>query len=461
MNDATHPTPTNPDDTFPRVLVVTPQAFNNVTGGGVTMSNLFRGWPKDRLACLHTDSVPPATDVCERVYDLNVADVTKRFVPRWLQKRFQARPVAATAGATPTGAGDSRPGLPRRVLQRVRDFLFGGDSIPETIDLSDPLRAWIDAFRPDILYTPLGDNALADFIETVRVRWNLPLVIHVMDDWRGTRYSRGVLAPPRRRYMHRMYRHHVTVAARRMGICPLMCESFEREFGLPFAPFQNTIDAADWSRFSRADTTPGTPFRCVYAGSIFPYAQLDSLVEIATAVDAMARRGVPITLDIYSPPFMVDRYRDRLVVGDAVRLRDPIPHGEPYFRMLCDADLLLLPVNFDHDTVVYIRYSMPTKVPEYLLTGVPILAYGPPTVAQIDYAAKDGWARVVTTQGTEAVTDALAALMGDAALRHALSTTAKAVAARNHDARTVRAQFRRALREAHTLQPTNTNRARG
>ena len=31
---------------FPKVLILN-QPFNNVSGGGITLSNLFKGWEKD------------------------------------------------------------------------------------------------------------------------------------------------------------------------------------------------------------------------------------------------------------------------------------------------------------------------------------------------------------------------------------------------------------------------------
>src|ERR1700760_2829997 len=55
---------------FPRVLFVTPLAFNDFTGGGVTFSNLFRGWPKDRLFTVHADALPVSTDTCVNYFVL-------------------------------------------------------------------------------------------------------------------------------------------------------------------------------------------------------------------------------------------------------------------------------------------------------------------------------------------------------------------------------------------------------
>src|SRR5437660_62874 len=97
---------------YPKVLFITPCAFNQLTGGGITFSNLFRGWPKDRIATIHRDSVPVSTDVCSRYYKLNWKELTP------------ALPL--TAGVINIGT------------------------------LTHSLEAWVRAFAPDVIYTILG-----------------------------------------------------------------------------------------------------------------------------------------------------------------------------------------------------------------------------------------------------------------------------------------------------------------
>jgi len=55
---------------FPRVLVITSNNFNLRAGGGITLTNLFRGWPAHRLANLHEDSTPPDRSVCANFFQL-------------------------------------------------------------------------------------------------------------------------------------------------------------------------------------------------------------------------------------------------------------------------------------------------------------------------------------------------------------------------------------------------------
>jgi hypothetical protein len=121
---------------------------------------------------------------------------------------------------------------------------------------------------------------------------------------------------------------------------------------------------------------------------------------------------------------------------------------DSYFHSLAAADILLLPVNFDAHSVRYIRLSMPTKVPSYLVSGTPILVYGPSGTAQVDYARGAGWGHVVDRQDRTALMTAIRRLAGDLALRQDLSATARRVAADRHDSATVRTGFQSALAAA-------------
>jgi hypothetical protein len=160
--------------------------------------------------------------------------------------------------------------------------------------------------------------------------------------------------------------------------------------------------------------------------------------------------GLATTLTIVSPDNQVGRYASRLLVHPAIRIEPSIGDDDRFFRRIADADVLLLPVNFDTASVGFIRYSMPTKVPAYLTVGTPILAYGPASTAQIDYALKSGWAEVIVERDEGRLTGALRSLIGDVALRGRLSATAMKVAELNHDSQAVRSKFQDTLRRGAT-----------
>jgi hypothetical protein len=419
---------------FPRVLFITSAAFNHVSGGGITFSNLFRGWPRDRIATVHNDVTPVTTDVCERYYRLS-----EREISIWpILARLRASAAAGTTGqAATTGTA---PGA----LRRLKNAIFG-DGMPERGILSAPLAAWIGEFRPDIIYTILGSTGMMALIEQVQRRFALPLTVHFMDDWQSAIHRGGLFSALQRRHMHALIARLVASSSLRLGICDAMCVEYAARFGQSFQPFQNTVDVARWAKLAKREVAVGAPIRLLYAGSVLGFAQSDSLVECCAAIALLRGEGMQIELDIYSPPTQTAPLRERLACDRAIRLHDVISDDETYFRTLAEADILLLPVNFDAHSMRYIRLSMPTKVPSYLVSGTPILVYGPSGVAQVDYARAAGWGHVLDQPGRAALTSAIKRLGGDLALRRDLSATARRVAAERHDSVVVRAGFQSAL----------------
>ena len=425
---------------FPRVLFITSAAFNHVSGGGITFSNLFYGWPKDHIATVHNDITPVATDVCERYFRLGNREIATWPVLRWLRSRS-----STTAAGLTDGGGTIGPG--QGAMRRIKTTVFG-DGLPERGYLSPPLAVWIEEFRPEVIYTILGGTGMMALVEQIQRRFKLPLIVHFMDDWQSAIHRGGLLSAFQRRHMHALIGRLVAAATTRLGICDAMCAEYGGRFGQPFKSFQNTVDTVRWSQSAKRELAVGSPIRLLYAGSVLGFAQADSLIDCCDAVATLRREGLSVDLDIHSPSYQTAPIRDRLLRDSAIRLHEPIADDDAYFRSLAAADILLLPVNFDEHSIRYIRLSMPTKVPSYLVSGTPILVYGPAGVAQVNYACTARWGHVVDRRDGGALVMAIKHLASDMALRQGLSATARRVAAERHDSATVRTGFQSTLAAA-------------
>ncbi|MEW5704585.1 MAG: hypothetical protein AB1781_08390 [Pseudomonadota bacterium] len=446
-------------DDFPRVLFITPHAFNKATGGGITFSNLFDGWPSDRIATAHTDPEPTTGDVCTNYFVLG-AEEFDLAAPFAMARRAIGRaavaggPSGPTATFPATDASGPPPALPGEKRAVLRSALIRsaarvlGDGLPERVVLSDRLCKWIEAFEPDVLYTILGSNGMMRLVREVRDRYKVPVVVHFMDDWMSSYHRGGLLGPAMRREMVALVQDAVQGARTCLGISPAMCEAFSHRFGRPFEVFQNTIDVSRWARMAKGRRVSGSPADIVYAGSIFPNAQLESLVDCCRAVAALDDSGIAATLTISSPSGQAGRYRDRLAIHPSIQITDTIRDDEAFFHRIAAADLLLLPVNFSRQSIRFIRYSMPTKVPAYLAVGTPIFAYGPRETAQMRYAEREGWAFTLSERNADALVEKLKNALCDEGARARVSAAAMTAASRHHDAATVRARFRDMLRVA-------------
>jgi glycosyltransferase involved in cell wall biosynthesis len=422
---------------FPRILFVTPAAFNHFTGGGVTFSNLFSGWPKDRIATVHNDAVPTSTDVCERYFVLGRSEIDL-FAPLRIARTMRDRGSNSNNGA---GVGPiTRPGLIARIQ---------GDAAPQRARLSGALERWIAEFEPELIYTILGSNAVMELIGAIRRRFALPLVVHMMDDFPNVAYRRGLFAPLERVRMQRLLADNFRAAAVCMGICTEMCIAFSRRYRRPFLPFQNCVDVERWRPVLRSSSGAARqPYRLLYFGSVFGNAQLASILDICRSVARLNDQGFAVTFDIASPTLHLAANKEALAIHPSIRLVTPTEDDRAFFEQLAAADVLVLPVNYDGETIEFIRYSMPTKVPAYMASGTPILVYGPHGVAQVDYAEREAWGHVVSDRAPGALDAGLRRILSDSALRESLRVRAQALAVANHDSTKVRTQFQSTLKAA-------------
>lgn len=437
--------PAEAPDGFPRVLFVTPHAFNKTTGTGITFTNLFAGWPKDRIATVHDDSFPPSDDICERYFRLTSAEIRRRdFGLSALLYRH--RRAGSYSPEAPASACSTTPRGSLKV--RARQAIFG-DGFPQTGVLTPQLAAWIEAFQPDLVFTILGGIGIMELVGRIQDRFGVPLVVHFMDDWMSAQFRSGLFAPFQRRRMENLVGHLVERAAVRLGICEAMCQAFEARYAQPFVAVQNTVDVGQWSRRIFEVCRMHDPVRVVYAGSVIANAQLHGLADCCEAVARLAAGGRRIVLDIFSPESLIAPYRPYLEIHPVIRIHPPLTDDDHFFGTLHEADILLMPSNFDAETIRFIRYSMPTRVPAYLASGTPILVYGSPETAQVRYAQQAGWGLVVERPGVDLVVNALVTLIDRPEVRRRIHDDAS-IAAGAHDIRSVRKRFQSALCAATT-----------
>ena len=120
---------------------------------------------------------------------------------------------------------------------------------------------------------------MMELIDHIVLQYQIPLVVHIMDDWPAAQYRGGVFSIFLRRKMESLLNRLLHKATVRMGICDFMSAEYEKKYGLPFVSFQNTIYASPLGELS-PNTKNGREgeILLLYVGSIFPNAQLESLL---------------------------------------------------------------------------------------------------------------------------------------------------------------------------------------
>jgi glycosyltransferase involved in cell wall biosynthesis len=400
----------------PRVLVLSSTRIGTESATGSAMSNFFRGWPLDRIAQLHTDGfTSDDRSVCERFFYFgSPLDRLRR--RRWLRN------------------------LPRALGSSGRVW--------ELVNYRAALQ-WARSQRPQVIYYRAVDDPRFYRWAPQRLARDLgvPMVTHIMDDWPARLLA---TRPKLGRRFDAALRAQFAMAASNLSICDRMSEGFADRYGVPFTALHNAIDADEWRGIERRRSVDEDGvFRIAYTGGLAADMCRRSVRDLADAVSALHIAGFPVRLDVWTPPW--HRAAWFRAIGDrpGVTHRGFQPRAE-YLQTLADADLLALPINFDDRSLTYIRYSMSNKAPEYMASGTPILAYGPAASATIDYARREGWARVVETRGVMQLAATIRVLLSDPHERRRLADHARGVALVNHDAATNRRRLLKILADAAT-----------
>ncbi len=437
------PVPTD----FPRVLVIATVSFNWEAGGGVTMCNLFKGWPTNRIAQIYTYGV--------RNKDMSVCRTYYRLPP--VDRQFEITEGRALFGRGPVA----------RVLRRSRAhrLLRLEHRYQEAI-------AFARQFKPDVAYVRPLDKPSSYwwFGHDLCTLLGIPYVTHIMDDW-PARYADEAKAgtnadiPPglrgrlKSRRMASAVQRTIDGAATNIAISPEMASAFGERYGRPFEAFHNTLDIRRWSSLRQPRPTGRAgidrPFVIRYVGGLMEDKELRSLQEIAAAARRLHDAGRSIRFEIHCGPAWNDAVDQHLtdvpVTGRGAFLKqDELP------AVLSTADLLVLPINFDERSRKYVGYSMQTKGPEYMAAGAPILVYGPPSNPNVRYARDAGWAFVIDHHDPTgaAIAETIERLVRDPVQGERIAERAERIAAANHDASVVRNRFQRVIMDAARTKPS-------
>ena len=88
---------------------------------------------------------------------------------------------------------------------------------------------------------------------------------------------------------------------------------------------------------------------------------------------------------------------------------------------------------------------MPTKAPEYMVSGTPIIIFAPEVTAIVKYAKKYNWAKVITVNNIADVVAEITELIINKDLRKQIGQNAIKIAEKNHNSIEVTNQFKNVI----------------
>ena len=445
-----------PENTaLPRVLIYG-ETFRKIGGGGITLNTLFEAWPIENIFMLVERSGQPLDVHFTQYYQLghleNKSFIHKLGFVTGTQSgafRINKNKLEKTITIQSTSLFKSSfyfklKGLFISILNWLGIYgLFFQQNV------SKELIQWINEIKPDIIYFQPSTIQNIKFLKEIHNLTGIPYAIHVMDNILETHTHAKEINGKSLLAVQLFFEEFIKESNLCLGICDEMSTQYGKKFNRLFYSFQHAVDNKFWFRNYMIRKDP-QPFVILYAGRV-SLGTSQSLFLLAKAIDNCNRNyecNFEFQIQGTSPDI---KWVKRFSKYKCVKIHDVVPYNSLPQRYT-EADLLVLPMDFDKKSLTYIKYSMPTKVPEYLVSGVPIFVLAHEITALYKYAKSENWAFINSTEKVKDIEKLLIEIRNNFNKRVEISEIAKSVGKRNHDIHIVRDSFTQLIsKSCHTV----------
>lgn len=368
-------------------------------GDAITTLNLFSKWPKNNLYCASLIDSEFASEFRD-FYLMGNKEVHYKFPFNYISS-----PQPSRVGVKALRKNvEPKHGLLKNLYERIgRPIMQWLDLYEErlSIDLSEEFISWVRQISPDVLYTSIGDIAMARFVLKFHEFFpDIKIVVHGFDDW---------LSPAYKMWNNKYHRQNaeclliqiLSIASCRFTSSDKMSRDYSSAYNLDFISFPNPVKIHPIID-KRIDKTKRN---IVFVGKI-GWHNNSAIKDLILALDSLIAEGESIVFDIYTDMSRSDIQQFVGWLPDFVVINKSIPNSfiPP---MLQDASALFLPISIDKQTVKFAKYSMSTKMGEYLSSGTPTIYYGPKGIAMTEFLVDHNCAYVVTERNIDIIKDTL------------------------------------------------------
>ena len=224
-----------------------------------------------------------------------------------------------------------------------------------------------------------------------------------------------------------------------MSISDFMANEYRIRYGKDFITFHNPINIEFWKQHQRNNYELSDSPTILYAGRIGLGidTSLELIAKAIQQVNSELKIALKFILQTPQKPIWSNDYKN--VEHHHFVSYDELP------RVFSQADFLLLPYDFSQKSIKFIKYSMPTKAPEYMVSGTPVIVFAPEVTAVVKHAKEYNWAKVITENNISEIAEAIKQLIESKVLRQTIAQNAIKVAENNHSSIDVTSQFKNVI----------------
>lgn len=359
-----------------RILIVGADILNQQNATGITLRSIFEGvdptmllgitWgqKKDNMS---TEALP--VRMIRLPYQaLSAGNVLDNAQMKQISRRIRKAEVRKLP-APEQGRNVSRI---RRCIKNVRQWLA---LLPARSGVKIASEHWetIRAFAPQVIYT-VGESVTAlRLAYIISCKLDIPIVMHFMDNWKHSiEWASNPLLKNYQKMLTKWCNMCYTRTTECIAIGEKMAAVYEKETGIKHTVVMNSVDVQSYHCSPREKDGV---VRFVYAGGLH-LGRNSILLAIGKIIDRICEEnGQCAQLSIYTGTENMTLFAEQFSGLKHTQMFAAIPHEE-IKQVYMKSDVL---VHVESDSIEgneFFRYSVSTKIPEYLSTGRTMLFWG-------------------------------------------------------------------------------------
>lgn len=374
-----------------RILIISRSPWRRDNSFGNTYSSIFRDMKDVEIANIYlADGLPEYEKNVTAYYQVSERELVESFKHPFSSVKVGKITYAENTSDTPKAIDPSylAIGKTRRwpIMFLARDFIWKIGKINY-----DGMEKFVEGFNPDIIFLPYY---YATYVFRIALRLQKKLNIPMTGEACLDIYSLKQISFDPFFWINRFYiRKWIRKAARNSSSIYLISEKMRKDYTKFLKiPCKILYKIPDYSRKQTEFLGVHQPVRFLFTGNIAAN-RWKSLGLLAEAL----KHNQYGHLDIYTSTPITTKMQKALNVDGFSKIHSPVSQEE-VIKLQNEADVLVHAESFDIKNKQIIRYSISTKIMDYLCTGRTILAIGPNDVASIEYLANNDAALVATNK---------------------------------------------------------------
>lgn len=362
-----------------KILIVSNNPISETDNNGKTIASFIRGLPKDNIRQLYFNEEKPTISGFS-YFKLSDRDIIKGyFIKKNRGEYFYTDTIIKKQSINEK---IKEKFIIKNAFTRIlRELLWIGHW------KSEKLLNWLEEFRPDIIFFVAGDSIFAyDIVKYIHNKYRTRLITYITDDYIVPRQKENIISKVRRLWIRKKMSACITASDEYLTISSLMQKEYFNIFGKESHLMMN-ISLPLYDCTEKKSLGEETNIKIVYTGSLYYNRDLTLglVADAALYYNNKRKKGEPkVIIEVFSNSIPDYKTRKKFERKGCCKFCGSLDANE-LRKTLNLADVLLFVESFDPAMQEKTKYSLSTKVPEYMSLGKPIFAVGPKNIGSMDY----------------------------------------------------------------------------